>query len=339
MNDITPKNDFVYLCQPDCSVFARPVASDDSDPLPPPPPITGYDASRVEFVVEFKSSPSHDPFVVPNKQSSKRYPLISTTATAHEVVGQITAYAAQILSSQYRTHLFTILICKDSARLIRWDRAGAIVTEPISYDNDSYLHDFLTRYDDATPKTRGHDSTVADAHPKDVKCAKSVVPELTKENSFLLITIPDGSPTPKHYVVPRPRARHDIPTGRWTRASIAYDVQRNQRVFLKDSWRVLIDGVKPEGEVYDMLHKNQVPNVPRCSLGRDIGDQLHRSYTDTVVETYIGYNPPCFTPHRHYRLVLDTIGEKLHEFKTSRQMVKAVRAAVHGKCRRFCNVL
>ena len=228
MNDITPKNDFVSICQPNCSVFAcpippvapvTPIAPNEFDPQPPA--ITAYNASRVEFVVEFKSSPSYDPFVVPKKQEGKGRtasgnPLMSTAATAHEVVGQITAYAAQILSSQYRTHLFTILICKDSARLIRWDRAGAIVTEPISYDNNSYLHNFLTRYDDATPKTRGHDSTVADAHPKDVKCAKSVVPELTKENSFLLITIPDGSPTPKHYVVPRPRARHNIPTGRWT---------------------------------------------------------------------------------------------------------------------------
>jgi len=94
-----------------------------------------------------------------------------------------------------------------------------------------------------------------------------------------------------------------------------YDVQRNQRVFLKDSWWVLIDGIKPEGEVYDMLHKNQVPNVPCCSLGRDIGDQLHRSYTDTVVETYIGYNPPCFTPHQHYIPTHFSVGRMTSERK------------------------
>ena len=239
-----------------------------------------------------------------------------------------------------RTHLFTILICKDLARLIRWDHAGAIVTEPISYDKDSYLHDFLTCYNDATPKTRGHDSTVADALPEDVKCAQLVVPELAKEESLLSITIPDGL-TPRHYIVPRPRARPDIPTGRWTRTSIAYDVQRKQRVLVKDSWRIVIDGIKPEGVVYDMLHKNQVPNVPLCSLASDIDvrDRLHSSLTDEFVGKYTEYNPPHFTTHRHYRLVLDTISQKLQEFQTSKQMVKAVRAAVHGKCRWFCNVL
>jgi len=121
--------------------------------------------------------------------------------------------------------------------------------------------------------------------------------------------------------------------------SIAYDVQRERRVLLKDSWRVLIDDIKPEGVVYNMLHEKKVPNVPVCSLANDIGGHLHVTRTNQFVGTYLEHKPPHFTAHRHYRLVLDTIGLKLEEFSSSRAMVEAVRAAVQGKCRWFCNVL
>jgi len=41
------------------------------------------------------------------------------------------------MGAQYRTHIFSVLICEDYARLIRWDRGGAIVTEPIKYNEES----------------------------------------------------------------------------------------------------------------------------------------------------------------------------------------------------------
>ncbi len=164
--DMTAKNDFVFTCQPDCSVFVRPAGPPTFDGVNElyPPAITDS-PSCLEFVVEFKLTASADPFVVPKKRTGdgttgSGNPLMSTAVNTHAVVGQITAYATQILSSQYRTHAFTVLICHNLARLIRWDRAGAIVTEPIYYDDDSYLHDFLTRYNDAPSNIRGHDSTV-----------------------------------------------------------------------------------------------------------------------------------------------------------------------------------
>jgi hypothetical protein len=348
--DLTPKTDFVFTCQPDCSAFVRP-ASPPTEDGSYPPAITDS-PSCVEFVVEFKLFASADLFVVQKNRTdeettSAKNPFMKPAINAYMVVGQITAYATQILSSQYRTHAFTVLICKDLARLIRWDRAGAIVTEPIYFNNDSYLHDFLTRYNDAPPHIRGHDSTVTtiseSIRPEIFQCARSVVDELAKEDSLLLLAIPgpgpDGSLTFRQYAVSQPRVQSDIPTGRWTRTSIAYDVQRNRRVFLKDSWRVLSDDIEPEGVVYARLHQEGVPNVPVCSLASDIGDHLHVTYTDQVVEKYLGYKPPHFTAHRHYRLVLDTIGLKLEGFSCTRAMVRAVRAAVYGKCRWFCNLL
>jgi len=40
--------------------------------------------------------------------------------------GQITAYATMLLGNQHRTHAFSVLVIQDYARLIRWDRGGAI---------------------------------------------------------------------------------------------------------------------------------------------------------------------------------------------------------------------
>ena len=348
-SDATPledrKNGFVSDLQPDCSVFVRPPTIGGLSP----PPISDS-PSCVEFVVEFKSSASADPFVVPKKRTGEEAtgsanPLISTAVTSFSVLGQITAYATQILSSQYRTHAFTVLICEKLARLIRWDRAGTIVTEPIHYNDDSYLCDFLTRYNDAPPNIRGHDSTVTtisnSIQPEIFQRARSVVDELAKEDSLLLLAIPgqDCSSTLSHYVVPQPHIRSNIPTGRWTWASIVYDVQRNQHVFLKDSWQILIDDIEPEGVVYRLLHQEGVPNVPICSLASDIGGPLHVTYTDQVVHEYLKHKPPHFIAHRHYRLVLDTIGLPLDNFPCSRMMVQALHAAVRGKCRWFCDVL
>jgi hypothetical protein len=38
-----------------------------------------------------------------------------------------------------------------------------------------------------------------------------------------------------------------------------------------------------------------------------------------------------FESHRHYRLVLDTIGQRLEKFKSSREMVKGLYASLLGK--------
>jgi len=57
-------------------------------------------------------------------------------------------------------HTFSVLIINDYAWLIHWDRSGAIVTEPIYYNDQSYLFDFLVRYDHASNEACGHDPTV-----------------------------------------------------------------------------------------------------------------------------------------------------------------------------------
>src|ERR1700677_1990886 len=108
--------------------------------------------------------------------------------------------------------------------------------------------------------------------------------------------------------------------------SIAFDVQRTKHVLLKASWCVLMDDITPEGEVYARLHQHSVPHIPHCSCAGDVGDDTyHKSRTHEFVGKYGALHPLTrIVPHRHYRLVLDTIGRKLESFKCSKEMVKAV---------------
>ena len=85
---------------------------------------------------------------------------MNTTSTACDVLGQTISYATLLLGSQYRTYAFSVLIVKDHPWLIHWDRSGAIVTEPIKYNEDSSLFDFLVCYNNADRVMRGHNPTV-----------------------------------------------------------------------------------------------------------------------------------------------------------------------------------
>jgi hypothetical protein len=252
---------------------------------------------------------------------------MATGRLATETTGQITAYATLILGSQYRTHTFLVLIVRDYARLLRWDRGGAVVSAPIKYDEESHLFDFLVRYSRANPAMRGHDITVRYSTAEEEQVARTAVDELKQEKRLLTVAVQN-----QLYVICAPCAQPEVPVGRWTRTSVAYALQGGERVFLKDSWRIVHDDVIPEGEIYAMLHQKSVPNVPHCLNCGDIGDEI---YHKTQTHKFISYMPKGSESkviiHRHYRLVLDTVGRQLHDFKRSKDMARAIHAALIGK--------
>ncbi|KAF8494313.1 kinase-like domain-containing protein [Russula emetica] len=291
-SDKAPRGKFHLKLKPDCSVYMHGKRTKDD-----------LDLSRVDFVIEMKSEA--DPFVL-----------------------KITAYATAIMSAQYRTHTFSVLIMKDYARLIRWDHSGAVVTEPIYYNSQPHLFDFLVRYGIADSEVRGHDSTVhSSSTPEEIALARAIVPELKDVESFLVLTIPDDSdrPSERRYIISSPEPRPDIPVGRWTRSLFALDVKERHRVLVKDSWHVLLKDIKPEGELYDLLHRGKVDNIPSCLSAGDVGADIYHQTQTHKVGNDMNYK---LTPHRHYRIVLGTIGRKLEEFKCTREFVNAMYAAL-----------
>lgn len=83
--------------------------------------------------------------------------------------GQIADYAARLMRRQHREFCFMIVICKSEARLVRWDRAGAIVTNPFDFVADpDYMYRFLYRLSKMNRHQRGYDPTVEPASKEEI---------------------------------------------------------------------------------------------------------------------------------------------------------------------------
>ena len=150
------------------------------------------------------------------------------------------------------------------------------------------------------------------------------------------------------------------PFGRATRKMRGYDLDseesRNRMVCIKDYWRPE-EGEK-EGEIYRSLEEKNVPNIPRFYCGNDVchevrrnnnpeegcGNQVSEEGNDIQVpqkqhETVsqpkaldwaLAY--PKTHSVTHYRMALDRVGRKLTAFRSTRELVIAIVAAMEGSC-------
>ncbi|KAG1827527.1 uncharacterized protein BJ212DRAFT_1257109, partial [Suillus subaureus] len=82
-------------------------------------------------------------------------------------LGQIMSYTAAQLSTQFHTHIFSVLIMHDHTWIIRWDREGAIISSAINYNNKPDLADFFYHYTQASPEMHGVDTPIMLAGDKE----------------------------------------------------------------------------------------------------------------------------------------------------------------------------
>ena len=316
--DRSKQSDFSFEIKPDICVYAK-----DSQRRG----LT--DIAHTELMIEFKWNASDDPFCDPyipagdNEQS-----ILREGKACADTLGQITSYAAAQLGSQFRTCVYSILVVKDSARIIRWDRTGAIVTEAIPYNMDPAIAEFFRRYHKAPSKVRGVDDTISQPTVDEIRLARESL-ALGDDTLFVKMTVPVFN-SERSYIAPVPRAQPYTPPGRATRGFIAWDLHRNQKVFVKDTWRVDLPGIEKEGETYRLMEEAQVKNIAPCSASGDVGNQR------TLTHLYENKLWACkakkpLVPHCHYRLVLDIIGESLTEFSSSSEMLRCVVDALEGK--------
>lgn len=313
-------NSTVFNIKPDVCVYP-----DGQEPSSP-----NCDVATTEIIIEFKWSYSHDAFCKP---SGVNHSVISQTEKGMDTLGQITSYTAAQLGTQFRTHAFSVLIVRDRARIIRWDREGAIVTSAIDYNNEPHLADFFHRYARASPEMRGVDTSITLASDEEADLARSQlnIPSTTR---MFKVKVPDaegsGSLT---LIIPQPVTKPHSPVGRWTRACPAFDLVNRKLVMFKDSWRVSLPDVLPEGETYKLLKSHNVSNVATCIAYHDVPPSIPQQSTQTAkfgcAEWACSHLP--LTPHTLHRLVLNIVGEKLTDFASSRQLVLSVRDALIGK--------
>jgi hypothetical protein len=326
--DRNPHLDFPFKIKPDVSVYR---SDSDLDVI--------SDSASSEIFIEFKWKPSDDPFCdvrnvqrsLPSGEDTVKS-FLRGTKSADDTLGQITAYAATQLGSQFRTHVYSVLIVKNTARILRWDRSGTIVTEAIEYNESPLLAEFFRRYSTAPPEMRGADQTVSVPTPAEAAAAREAL-KLDDTTPLVKLEIPSIDGTSHYFVTSTPRATLYTPPGRATRGFQAYNISQGTLVFLKDSWRVDLPDIQAEGLTYETLRKAAVRNVPHCLVSGDISTAKYHS-TKTFAYTtkpWACYTDTHFIPHRHYRLALDIIGRSLTTFESSYQLVATVRDSLIGK--------
>lgn len=102
---------------------------------------------------------------------------------------------------------------------------------------------------------------------------------------------------------------------------------------MKAFWRIISsDNDIKKAEVYQVLNEKDVKNIPRCVDFCDFEDHYHQTQTHTFAEqSWVPQEYKYSIPSRRLHcLILDTEGRKLEDFTSSREMVKAVRAAIIG---------
>ncbi|KZT17995.1 hypothetical protein NEOLEDRAFT_1019891, partial [Neolentinus lepideus HHB14362 ss-1] len=74
------------------------------------------------------------------------YSLERSTDKAIQARSQLVDYANFQWEYQHRAFLFQVIIFKNYARLLRYDRSGVIVSARFKYQETPYLAQFLSRF-------------------------------------------------------------------------------------------------------------------------------------------------------------------------------------------------
>ena len=334
------------------------------------PDITFYDAGislpdgpitcfqLMELFVEFKRGSTSDPF---NEDEDDPFNKSFDTVCASR--GQMALYATRLQMYQFRTFVFSVGIFGKVARLFRWDRSGAVVSSPIKYSEkgNRELSEFFYRLNRTNRAERGLDPTVSDATPEETaafyQAIKTAVGEGRKkllEN--LLNSVGNRAEYPRKrvdilnlpgtqtsYIVGRSSVTPASPIGRCTRGFVAVEMKTRRLVFLKDSWRPDISGVRPEPHWYKRLQGAR--NIAAFSHGSDIGVvvrrrvvatggtkpsvQLQRTLTQNYAKKYCQIAD--MTGYVHCRIVQCEFYIPLTEFRDSRHLTEIMYDVLLGE--------
>jgi len=331
--------------EPDISVFSCFPDADSASQQP-----AKFDWRTVELWIENKPK-KDDPFMTIQElqeHANDTSHHIRWTNGAYGTYSRLISHAVTLHRSQFRVFSFSVAVFEETARLLRWDRSGIIYTESFKWA-DGRLFENLWRFNDLSVVDRGYDTTVSLADDDEAELA---LPKLRTYPKFenvrkghlhRILVWDDRSPDdgPRRYITPSAKWATETLIGRATFGYIAFDVERGELVYLKDFWRVDHPGVLKEGNVYHELHGAEVRNIAKLGRAGDV-----RSINDGQVRASVGVqrtrtqsylnHSRCsdglvVEPYVHYRLVLETVGMPLNQFKSTRQLCEVIRDAIVGK--------
>lgn len=252
--------------------------------------------------------------------------------------GQLVTYAVEICARQHRTHLFLVYIYFPYARLIRFDRSGALVSERFDFTKDcTPLNRFFSRFCRMDDIAMGYDPTVHVASEAEAKFARKHLaawaPNSKLERSVFKMDVHDDqSGQVRQFLVWGSLADPESPLGRATRGYPAMEVTNGllddtKPMFLKEQWRSL--ALCPEIETIQKMNKAGVHFVPTLVCGGDLPSQLTK--TQDYASMFDGrIGDKRLDSRQHVRFVVKEVGSPLERFSSSKQMLQAVNHALQG---------
>ena len=273
---------------------------------------------------------------------------------------RIVSHVQAEFARQHRLFIFQIILINRFARFIRWDRAGAVVTELFDYvDNPNLLAEFLWRFSHMNDKGRGFDPTVTLANAKEKKQFELAVrgymdnvKAFTKANFHggpSIRALPgvedtlDGTNTYQtckvhvmdsatrkstDLIIRRPFSAHSLLWGRATRAYVAYDLKTARLVCLKDTWRLDHPDLRAESKIYRDLQRHDVPHIPIVFYGGDVRStdrQPQETLTQALAKEEDAWRitADTFEKYIHHRLVQD-IAYPLDNLVDERELIQVL---------------
>jgi hypothetical protein len=306
------------------------------------------------------------------------------TILGNHTFGQLIDYACTIFDSNHRTFVFMFVLMSDTARIARLDHDGVIFSDLIHWRTESYLADFFWRLAHFNAAERGwdtsalplaHDSPItAQAMETARRCWAATVPSgididdvfpSTKplvmfrvwhdpqvgDDCSRMSKTPSSLPVAGHHhslVTYKPRTPRRPVIGRYTRGYIAVDLDEDQLVWVKDTWRISLDSIPEESKTYRLLHTSGVTRdfLPGFLFGGDVHvDPASADHVVQASQTYHfvqkhpemvpGETPKralSIEPHTHHRIVFKKIGRELHKFTKTKDLCQTVRDCLFGLC-------
>ncbi|KZT19166.1 hypothetical protein NEOLEDRAFT_1246004 [Neolentinus lepideus HHB14362 ss-1] len=160
---------------------------------------------------------------------------------------------------------------------------------------------------------------------------------LTSDSSSTPCSTPTNA---RFFLVGRPHFVADGMAGRGTRGYVAWDIDGERLVYLKDCWRVDAPGIVKEGAVLGLLKSKDVPHVPSLVCDGDVinAETKGAAGTAVVIQGTLTQGiwvakadePNPMKSHIHYRLVVEEFGQSLDHFENSRDLVRVVHGCLIG---------
>ena len=289
---------------------------------------------------------------------------------ASDALEEVEKCLATIFARQHRTHLLSLYVYCDQARIMTSYRDGCVVSQPFPYTTshkNNALHRFFWRLAHMSRKDLGYDSTVTPATSDDfanmlqfATSSPELTPYVRDQLYYALcvdpVTTPDPTPYPNstptsdqwplkrvtradgsYVLVGRPRWASPALFGRCTRGYVVYDPFKQEAYFMKDSWRFGYPESRKEHEVYERLAKAGVGGVLTCYGGEDVGeDTTHDWQQGSCADDAADESDSSEGSHHrsvHYRIFFKEIGRPLTDFADWRELLILLTHALCGKWR------